>query len=99
MARPFRIPPSTAYVALWYWETPKHFEDTPALGPGGFLFVVDLHNRDVAVFDTNGKFKYRFLQPGIATGQLYFPAEIRFDPWDGMCITDEGNARVEVYRQ
>ncbi len=70
-----------------------------ALGPGGFLFVIDLHNRDVAVFDTNGKFKYRFLQPGIATGQLYFPAEIRFDPWDGMCITDEGNARVEVYRQ
>jgi streptogramin lyase len=70
-----------------------------ALGPGGFLFVLDLHKKDVAVFDASGKFKYRFLQPGIATGQLYFPAEIRFDPWDGMCITDEGNARVEVYRQ
>lgn len=70
-----------------------------ALGPGGFLFVLDLHNRNVAVFDINGKFKYSFLQSGIATGQLYFPAEIRFDPWDGMCITDEGNARVEVYRQ
>lgn len=70
-----------------------------ALGPGGFLFVLDRHTRDVAVFDPNGEFKYRFLQPGIATGQLYYPAEIRFDPWDGMCITDEGNARVEVYRQ
>ena len=70
-----------------------------ALGPGGFLFVLDLYNRDVAVFDPNGEFKYRFLQPGIASGQLYYPAEIRFDPWDGMCITDEGNSRVEVYKQ
>ena len=70
-----------------------------ALGPGGFLFVLDLFSRDVAVFDPSGEFKYRFLQPGIASGQLYYPAEIRFDPWDGMCITDEGNARVEVYKQ
>lgn len=70
-----------------------------ALGPGGFLFVLDRHRRDVAVFDPAGVFKYRFLQGGIATGQLYYPAEIRFDPWDGMCITDEGNARVEVYKQ
>ena len=70
-----------------------------ALGPGGFLFVLDRHSRDVAVFDNHGEFKYRFLQPGIATGQLYYPQEIRFDPWDGMCITDEGNARVEVYKQ
>lgn len=70
-----------------------------AIGPGGFLFVLDRHSRDVAVFDPAGAFKYRFLQPGIANGQLYYPAEIRFDPWDGMCITDEGNARVEVYKQ
>lgn len=70
-----------------------------ALGPGGFIFVLDLYSRDVAVFDPNGEFKYRFLQPGIASGQLYYPTEIRFDPWDGMCITDEGNARVEVYKQ
>ncbi|MHB8810052.1 MAG: NHL repeat-containing protein [Desulfobulbaceae bacterium] len=70
-----------------------------ALGPGGFLFVLDLYSRDVAVFDPDGEFKYRFLQPGIASGQLYYPVEIRFDPWDGMCITDEGNARVEVYKQ
>ena len=70
-----------------------------ALGPGGFVFVLDLYSRDVAVFAPDGEFKYRFLQPGIATGQLYYPAEIRFDPWDGMCITDEGNARVEIYKQ
>ena len=70
-----------------------------AIGPGGFIFVLDRHSRDVAVFDPAGSFKYRFLQPGIASGQLYYPAEIRFDPWDGMCITDEGNARVEVYKQ
>ena len=70
-----------------------------ALGPGGYLFVLDRHSRQVVVFDPDGAFKYRLLQQGIATGQWYYPVEILFDPWDGMCIVDEGNARVEVSQQ
>ncbi len=70
-----------------------------AVGPSGYLYVLDRHSRDVAVYDEKGAYKYRFLQFGIASGQLYYPAEIRFDPWDGLCVVDEGNARVEVYRR
>lgn len=68
-----------------------------AVGPSGYLYVLDRHSRDIAVYDSEGEFKYRFLQPGIASGQLYYPVEILFDPWEGLCVTDEGNARVEVY--
>jgi len=70
-----------------------------AVGPSGYLYVLDRHRRDIAVFDPDGAFKYRFLQSGIASGQLYYPVEIRFDPWEGLCVTDEGNARVEVYKR
>lgn len=70
-----------------------------AVGPSGYLYILDRHRRDVAVFDSKGKFTYRFLQQGIASGQLYYPTEITFDPWGGLCITDEGNARVEIYKR
>ena len=70
-----------------------------AIGPSGFIYILDRHSRDVAVFDPAGEFKYRFLQPGIASGQLYYPAEVRFDPWEGLAVTDEGNARVEVFKR
>lgn len=70
-----------------------------AIGPSGYIYVLDRHQKDIAVFDQNGEFKYRFLQPGISSGQLYYPVEIRFDPWEGLCVTDEGNARVEVYQR
>jgi len=70
-----------------------------AVGPSGYLYILDRHSRDVAVYDQDGNYKYSFLQFGIASGQLYYPNEIRFDPWEGLCITDEGNARVEVYRR
>ena len=70
-----------------------------AVGPSGYLYVLDRQRRDIAVYDPEGEFKYRFLQPGIASGQLYYPVEILFDPWEGLCVTDEGNARVEVYKR
>ncbi|GAB4339654.1 MAG: hypothetical protein Kow0089_12720 [Desulfobulbaceae bacterium] len=70
-----------------------------AIGPSGYIYVLDRHRRDIAVFDPRGAFKYRFLQPGIASGQLYYPVEVRFDPWEGLCVVDEGNARVEVYKR
>lgn len=70
-----------------------------AVGPSGYMYILDRYSRDVAVYDQEGEYKYSFLQYGIASGQLYYPNEIRFDPWEGLCITDEGNARVEVYRR
>lgn len=70
-----------------------------AVGPSDYIYVLDRYSRDIAVYSPDGEFKYRFLQSGIASGQLYYPVEILFDPWEGLCVTDEGNARVEVYKR
>ena len=67
------------------------------IGPSGYLYILDRHGRNVSVHDKEGVFKYRFLAKGIARGQMYYPTEIRFDPWGGLCVVDEGNARVEVF--
>ena len=67
------------------------------IGPSGYLYILDRHSRNVSVHDKNGTFKYSFLEKGIARGHVYYPSEIRFDPWGGLCVVDEGNARVEVF--
>jgi DNA-binding beta-propeller fold protein YncE len=69
------------------------------IGPNGFIYVLDRQRRDIAVYDKNGVFKYRFLQRGITRGQLYYPTEIRFDPWGRLCVVDEGNAKVAIYKR
>lgn len=74
-----------------------NFPVSLAVGPSGYLYILDRHNRSISVHDKEGVFKYRFLDRGIARGQIYFPSEIRFDPWGGLCVVDEGNARVEVF--
>ncbi len=67
------------------------------LDPLGNFFVLDRHGGCVAVFDKEGRFKYRFLRPGEAQGRLHFPWELSFDPWGRLCIVEEGNGRVEVF--
>ena len=69
------------------------------IGPSGFIYVLDRHRRRIAVYDKNGSFKYSFLEKGVARGQLYYPIQVRFDPWGRLCIVDEGNARVEIYKR
>jgi len=68
-----------------------------AIGPDGNVYVLDRHAPDIAVFDTEGSFKYTFLTKGWSRGELYFPIEILFDPWGGLCVVEEGNGRVEVF--
>lgn len=68
-----------------------------AIGPVGQIYVLDRHMGNIAVFDTRGSFKYRFLSKGQSRGQLYFPIEIQFDPWGGLCVVEEGNGRVQVF--
>jgi sugar lactone lactonase YvrE len=67
------------------------------VGHSGIVYVLDRHEGDIAVFSRDGTFKYRFLTPGQARGGLYFPAEISIDPWDRLCVVEEGNGRVEVF--
>jgi 6-phosphogluconolactonase (cycloisomerase 2 family) len=68
-----------------------------ALDPTGFVYVLDRHRSSVAVYGVDGRFRYRFLGPGQAQGQLQFPRQLRFDPWGRLCIVDEGNGRVEIF--
>ena len=76
-----------------------NFPISLAIEKTGFIYVLDRQRRDIAVYDRRGTFKYRFLERGIARGQLYFPSEIRFDPWGELCLVDEGNARVEIFKR
>jgi hypothetical protein len=69
------------------------------VGPSGIFYVLDRHGGDVAVFDREGRFRYRFLTPGQARGRLYFPIELKFDPWGRLCVVEEGNGRVEIFKR
>jgi len=68
-----------------------------AVGPSGFIYVLDRHQDSVLAYDEDGQFRYRFLGSGQAEGKVYFAREIRFDPWGHLCVVDEGNGRVEVF--
>jgi DNA-binding beta-propeller fold protein YncE len=68
-----------------------------AVGPSGFTFVLDRHQNSVAAYDEQGQFRYRFLSIGHSAGKVYFPRQLRFDPWGRLCLVDEGNGRVEVF--
>ncbi len=76
-----------------------NFPVSLAIEQTGFMYVLDRQRRNIVVYDRNGVFKYRFLEKGIARGQLYYPSEIRFDPWGRLCLVDEGNARVEIFKR
>jgi DNA-binding beta-propeller fold protein YncE len=70
-----------------------------AIGESGFYYVLDRHQNSALVFSESGQFRYRFLGPGQLAGQVYSPSQLRFDPWGQLCVVDEGNGRVEIYRQ
>ncbi|MEA2083411.1 MAG: hypothetical protein U9O82_04035 [Thermodesulfobacteriota bacterium] len=68
-----------------------------AVGPAGLIYVLDRHQGVVSVFDRRGTKKYNFLTSGHARGQLYYPAEIRFDSWERLCVVEEGNGRIQIF--
>jgi DNA-binding beta-propeller fold protein YncE len=81
-------------------ELPPHTVDFPrsiAVDDGGGIYILERHKGAIAVFDNKGQFKYSFLQEGQVRGQLYYPIEIKFDPWGRLCVVDEGNGRVQIF--
>jgi DNA-binding beta-propeller fold protein YncE len=70
-----------------------------AVDQAGMFYVLDRHQGAVLVFDRNGAFRYRFLSKGHGRQHLYFPRELRFDPWGRLCVVDQGNSRVMVFRR
>lgn len=70
-----------------------------AVDQAGMFYVLDRHQGSVVVFDRNGEYRYRFLTKGHGRQNLYFPRELRFDPWGRLCVVDQGNSRVVVFRR
>ena len=68
-----------------------------AVESSGFIYVLDRHQNTVHAFDEEGNFRYRFLSGGHSAGKVYFPRQLRFDPWGRLCVVDEGNGRVEIF--
>jgi len=68
-----------------------------AVGPSGYIYVLDRHQNEVFAYSQDGQFKYLFLATGQGPQQVYFPRELRFDPWGRLCVVDEGNGRVEIF--
>jgi hypothetical protein len=71
-----------------------------ALGPSdSSIYILDRHQDRVVVFSREGLFQYDFLGLGKGKEQLYFPRQLRFDPWGQLCVVDEGNGRIEVFKR
>jgi DNA-binding beta-propeller fold protein YncE len=77
-----------------------NFPVSLGLGPSdSLIYVLDRHQDQVVVFGRDGRFQYSFFGLGQGQEQLYFPRQLRFDPWGQLCVVDEGNGRVEVFRR
>lgn len=70
-----------------------------AVDDAGLIYILDRHRHTVVVLDRKANLKYSFLDKGHGLRNLYFPMEIRFDPWGRLCVVDEGNGRVQVFRR
>ena len=70
-----------------------------AVDQAGLFYILDRHRGAVVVFGRNGEFKYQFLTKGQGRDNLYFPQEVRFDHLGRLCVVDEGNSRVMVFKR
>lgn len=79
------------------FEGKVDFPVSLAVEPSGSFYILDRHQHRIVVFSGDGHFQYNLLELGQGPGQLYFPRQLRFDPWGRLCVVDEGNGRVEVF--
>jgi DNA-binding beta-propeller fold protein YncE len=63
----------------------------------GKIYVADLKNDRIQVFDKDGKYLFMFGSSGSMPGQLKAPAGIAFDKKDNVYVTEIGNDRVSVF--
>jgi DNA-binding beta-propeller fold protein YncE len=63
----------------------------------GRLFLPDIGNHRVHVFDLSGQFQFSFGGPGSAPGQLNNPEAAKFGPDGNLYVTDLRNDRLQVF--
>lgn len=95
----FRFRPDGSIAETIHFKGQVDFPVSLAMGVGldDAMYILDRHRNRVVAFKKNGQLMYQFLEPGQGPGQVYFPRQIRFDPWGNLCVVDEGNGRVEVF--
>jgi len=68
-----------------------------AVGRDGDVYVLDGVHHRVVVYDTEGKFRFKFGSRGSDEGQLLFPLGISTAPDGKVYVADSGNHRFQVF--
>ena len=75
--------------------------DTPVsleINPRQQVFILDRALGKISRFSKNGKYLDSFGQKGYRRGQLNYPSQLIFDWQQRLCIVNQGNDRIEVFR-
>jgi DNA-binding beta-propeller fold protein YncE len=64
---------------------------------GNRLFVTDVNQHCVAVFDLQGNFIFRFGRRGVNPGEFNFPTHASADAHGRLFVTDSMNGRVQAF--
>lgn len=68
-----------------------------AIGPQGWVYLVDGVNNRVVVTDTNGLNQFAFGEAGVEQGHFRHPMGIGIAPSGQVYIADTGNHRIQVF--
>ncbi|EFA06044.2 E3 ubiquitin-protein ligase TRIM71 [Tribolium castaneum] len=64
----------------------------------GHIIVTDRSNNRIQVFDSNGKFLYKFGKQGSGLGQFERPAGITVSPVNHIVVADKDNHRIQIFK-
>jgi len=68
-----------------------------AFDPDGKLFVADMCNHRVQVFDRSGRYEGQWGGQGSGRGRLFYPTDIAFDQEGYIYVCEQGNHRVQKF--
>jgi DNA-binding beta-propeller fold protein YncE len=68
-----------------------------AIGPNGYIYLVDGVNNRVVVTDSDGDLKFSFGKKGIQLGEFQHPMGIDISKEGRVFIADTGNHRIQVF--
>jgi DNA-binding beta-propeller fold protein YncE len=74
-----------------------HNPEAAKFNSAGKMFVSDLKNDRVQVFDKDGKFIMTWGKTGSNPGEFKTPAGLAIDKDDNVYVTEIGNDRVQVF--
>jgi len=64
----------------------------------GWLWVIDSFRHHIKRFDPSGKFIDLFGQRGNASGEFYFPVDIKITPSWKIAVLEKGSGRLQIFK-